>query len=165
VPPDDPDSNFRMANQTLLSKLSLSDDQIHPMGCDQDPERSAAHYEQLLRQFFKGAQPRFDLILLGLGSEGHTASLFPGSHLLHEQERWVAAEFVEAKEAWRCTLTPPALNAARTVVFLVQGEAKAEAVLQVIKGDHQPDQWPAQIIEPTEGELHWFMDEAAAGLL
>ncbi|MFP3854594.1 MAG: 6-phosphogluconolactonase, partial [Anaerolineales bacterium] len=101
-------------------------------------------------------------VLLGLGADGHTASLFPGTELLNEPERWFAAEFVDKIGGWRTTLTPVAINAARSVAFLVEGKSKAETVQQVIEGDHNPEQWPAQIVEPTDGELHWFMDEAAA---
>lgn len=165
VPADDPMSNFRMAYNTLLSRFPIPDDQVHVIRCEDNPKQSAADYENELRDFFDGDEPKFDVVLLGLGANGHTASLFPGSELLEEKERWVAAEFVDEIGAWRATLTPPAINAAHSVVFLVQGKEKAEAVQQIIEGDHNPNEWPAQIVEPEAGELHWFLDEAAALML
>lgn len=165
VPADDPKSNFRMAKQSLLADLAVPEDHIHPIRCAAEPEAGAAEYERELRRFFDGEQRRLDLVLLGLGSNSHTASLFPGSPLLAERKHWVGAEFVEEVGGWRATLTPPAINMARTVAFLVQGESKAEAVNNVIQGPHDPARWPAQIVEPADGELHWFVDEAAARLL
>lgn len=166
VPPDDPMSNYRMAHTTFLSRVPIPDDQVHPIRCEGDAKQGAAEYEQILRTHFTTAQrPRFDLVLLGLGPDGHTASLFPGSELLGEQERWVAAEFVEDIGDWRVTLTPPAINAAAHVAFVVQGKEKAEAVHRVIIGADEPSQWPAQIVAPDDGQLHWFLDEAAAMML
>lgn len=166
VPPDDPMSNYRMAHASWLARSAIPDGQIHPIRCEGDAKRGAAEYEQILRSHFaEQDQPRFDLVFLGLGSDGHTASLFPGSQLLAEEERWVAAEFVEEPGGWRVTLAPAAINAARSIAFLVEGKGKSEAVRRVIAGEHDPSNWPAQIVEPSDGQLHWFIDEAAATLL
>lgn len=164
VPPDHPQSNYRMAKETLLDDLGLGSSQVFRMSCEKAPEAGAKRYEEMLRERFpSAAAPRFDLILLGLGADAHTASLFPGSKLLQERERWVAAEKVASLNSWRMTLTPLAINGARQVLFLVQGESKTDAVYEVIVGAHGPRQFPAQSIEPEDGELHWFLDEAAAG--
>lgn len=166
VPPDDPMSNYRMAHGSWLGASVIPGDQIHPLRCEGEAKRGAAEYEEILRAHFPGREwPRFDLIFLGLGSDGHTASLFPGSQLIDEDRRWVAAEFAESIGGWRATLTPMAINAARNVAFLVEGKEKSEAVRRVIVGEHDPSHWPAQIVEPSEGQLHWFLDEAAAILL
>ena len=166
VPPDDPMNNYRMAHTTFLSRVPIPDDQIHPIRCEGDAKQGAADYERILRAHFAPAElPQFDLVLLGLGADGHTASLFPGSELLDEQERWVAAEFVEDIGGWRVTLTAPAINAAEHVAFIVQGKEKSEAVHRVIIGEDSPKEWPAQLIAPDEGQLHWFLDEAAAMML
>lgn len=166
VPLDDRASNFRMASESLLAPLPAGTFEAHPIECGGNAPAAAETYEGLLRLAFpSAARPRFDLVLLGLGDDGHTASLFPGSPWLAEAERWVAAEHVDELRAWRVSLTPPAINAARTVVFLVQGEAKADAVRQVMRAAHDPVRRPAQIVEPLDGELHWFLDEAAASRL
>jgi 6-phosphogluconolactonase len=163
VPLDDPESNYRMAAETLLEPLGLVSEQVHPIRCGKDVEHAANQYELELHKAFPDRQlPRFDLVLLGLGSEGHTASLFPGSALIADSERWVGATHVKALDAWRVSLTPAAINAAANVAFLVQGADKADAVWQVITGDHNPSQWPAQAIEPTDGNLYWFLDDGAA---
>jgi 6-phosphogluconolactonase len=106
--------------------------------------------------------PRFDLILLGMGDDGHTASLFPGTRVIHEQRRWVLAHYVEKLDAWRITLTPATINAAADVTFVVTGSAKAERLRQVLTGPYQPDTLPAQIVSPDPGRLRWLLDEAAA---
>ncbi|MBI5929798.1 MAG: 6-phosphogluconolactonase [Chloroflexi bacterium] len=165
VPPDHPDSNYRMARETLLQYVPLLPENIHPMHGDIDPAQASAEYEQQLRIFFGNSLPEFDLILLGMGDDGHTASLFPGTAAVHEQNRWVIGHFVEKLDTWRLTLTPPALNAATNVAFLVAGQAKAERLHEVLKGLYQPDVLPAQIIQPTAGHLFWMVDEEAASLL
>jgi 6-phosphogluconolactonase len=109
--------------------------------------------------------PRFDLILLGMGDDGHTASLFPGAAAIREQRRWVVADYVEKLGAWRVTLTPPVINAAADVMFLVSGLGKAEQLRQVLGEPHQPDRLPAQIVRPARGRLRWLVDAAAATLL
>lgn len=179
VPPDHPDSNYRMAREELLERAPISVDNVHRIHAEEpDAAMAAAEYEATLSAAFHLAPPssgdlphaqktapRFDLVLLGLGPEGHTASLFPGSPALHDGARWVAAPWVEKLAAHRITLTPRALNAAAQIVFLVAGDDKAPAVREVLEGDAAPDLYPARAIRPEHGELLWLLDRAAAGLL
>ena len=166
VPPDDEQSNYRMAREALLERVPISPGQIHRMPAElPDPRAAADAYEATLRRFFAlspGGWPRFDLIHLGMGTEGHTASLFPGSPVLGERERLVAAPFVEQLGAHRITLTPPAINAAREVQFLVAGAEKAAIVRRVLREPRDPSELPAQVVAPTEGRLVWLLDAAAA---
>ena len=166
VPPDHPDSNFRMAREAMLDAVPVPPENIHRVPAEEpDAQRAAAEYEAALRSFFalaSGEIPRFDLILLGLGKEGHTASLFPQSEVLHERERLVAAPWVEAQKTFRVTLTPPVLNHARRAMFLVSGEDKAEALRAVLEGPREPERYPAQIVE---GNRLWMVDRSAARLL
>jgi 6-phosphogluconolactonase len=166
VPPDHPDSNFRMAREAMLDAVPVPPENIHRVPSQEpDAQRAAAEYEAALRSFFAlaaGEFPRFDLILLGLGKEGHTASLFPESEVLHERERLVAALWVEAQKKFRITLTPPVLNHARRAMFLVSGEEKAEALRAVLEGPREPERYPAQIVE---GNRLWMVDRSAARLL
>jgi len=163
VPADHPDSNYRLARESLLDHVPLPAANVHRIPSEQPPEQAAALYEQTLRTFFTGnTTPRFDLILLGMGEDGHTASLFPGATTLHEQQRWVAACYVDRLHAWRVTLTPVALNAAAHVIFLVTGISKAGRLQQVLTGPYQPDRLPAQVVRPTHGHLLWLVDRAAA---
>lgn len=167
VPPEDPESNYGMAQQALLAHVPIPEENVHRMRGELPPVEAAADYEDLLRAFFgelPGARPRFDLLLQGLGSDGHTASLFPHSAALDERARWVAAPFVPRLGAWRITLTPPAINAAGQVIFLVDGAGKAEALRAVLRGPYRPHELPAQLIRPA-GELAWMVDAAAAALL
>lgn len=162
VPPDHPDSNYRMARETLLDVVSVPAGNIHRMhGEEADAARAAAGYEAELRAFFSG-QPRFDLVLLGLGADAHTASLFPGSEAVREHERWVVAPWVEKLASWRLTLTPAVFDRAGAVIFLVQGEEKAEALRAVLEGERDPDRYPAQAVRPESGDLLWLVDDAAA---
>ena len=168
VPPDDPESNFAMANRTMLSKLALKPDQVHRMRGEEEPARAAKAYEEELRKHFGGADgefPRFDLIMLGLGDNRHTASLFPGDSALHETQRMVVAVEVDAAPRKRLTLTPPVINNAQRVMFLVAGQGKAAAVKDVLEGPRDPDRFPAQIVAPHDGEVIWMLDTAAASLL
>jgi 6-phosphogluconolactonase len=166
VPPDHPDSNFRMAREAMLDAVPVPPENIHRVRAEEpDAQRAAAEYEAALRSFFAPASgdfPRFDLILLGLGKEGHTASLFPESEVLHERERLVAAPWVEAQKTFRITLTPPVLNHARRAMFLVSGEEKADALRAVLEGPREPERYPAQIVE---GDRLWMVDRSAARLL
>jgi 6-phosphogluconolactonase len=164
VPPDHADSNYKMAVDTLLSHVPLLPDHIYRMKGEIEPTEAAAAYEQLLKTFFAD-DPHFDLILLGMGDDGHTASLFPGTAAVHETQRWVLAHYVQKVSMWRLTLTPPMINAARTVTFQVAGAGKAERLRQVLKGPYQPGQLPSQIVNPVDGELVWMLDKAAAALL
>ncbi len=169
VPPDHPDSNYRMANEAMLSRVPIPPKNVHRiMAENPDSGKAAGEYAEELRQFFQpaaGQFPRFDLILLGMGPDGHTASLFPGTDAVREQKKLVAAPWVEKFRAHRITLTPPVLNNATCVIFLVSGEEKAETLREVLQGDYQPDRLPAQLIRPTHGRLIWLVDRAAARLL
>jgi len=165
VPPDHPDSNYRMVNEAMFSRVSIPQQNIHRIPAENPVAEDAAKaYENDLRNFFGEAIPAFDLIFLGLGEEGHTASIFPGSEVLSETERLVAAPFVEKLNSYRITLTLPVLNNGKSVVFLVTGASKAEILREVIKTDKKPDLCPAQAISPTNGAVSWLVDKAAARL-
>ena len=164
VPPDQPDSNYGMACQTLLSKVNVPEANVHRIKGELDPDQAALEYEAELRRVFEPALPFpcFDLILLGMGAEGHTASLFPGTAAIHEQARWVVAHSVEQLKTNRVTLTPPVLNQAAHVIFMVVGADKASALQAVLYGEYDPDRYPAQIVSPTNGQLTWLIDRAAS---
>jgi len=163
VPPDHPESNYRMAREAMLDAVPVPPENVHRIRAEEpDAHRAAAEYEATLEDW-----PSFDLSLLGLGKDGHTASLFPGSPAIHERERLVVAPWVESLRSFRITFTPPMLNHARRTVFLVSGEEKAEALHAVfeggrIEGERQPDTYPAQVVE---GNVLWMVDRAAARLL
>jgi 6-phosphogluconolactonase len=161
VPPDDPRSNAHMAHQALLDRVPIPPDQIHPIRCNQNPQQAAEEYESLLRDFFAGRSPCFDLILLGLGENGHTASIFPGTLAVEEQKRWVTAVFVAEQAMWRITMTPLLINHAAMVAFLVAGTAKARVLQRVLGGPFESYDLPAQLIQPVSGGLDWIVDEAA----
>lgn len=164
VPPDHPDSNYGMARLALLDHVPLLPENIHRMAGEKEPQQAAAGYEEELRAFFEArrlSSPCFDLVLLGMGEDGHTASLFPGTAAVREQERWVVAHLVAALKARRITLTPVILNQAAQTTFLVSGAGKAERLRQVLEGPAQPEQLPAQAIHPQNGRLTWLVDEAA----
>jgi len=169
VGPDHPDSNFRMANEAMISKSPLKPEQVTRIkGEYPDAEHAAREYELAIRSYFKladGEFPRFDLVLLGLGSEGHTASLFPGTRALHEKQRIAVSNWVGKLLAERITLTPPAINNAAHVIFMVTGADKAPALTAVLERVYEPDQLPAQLIRPGNGTLLWLVDTAAGGLL
>jgi 6-phosphogluconolactonase len=169
VPPGDPQSNFGMAHDELLSKVPLPADNIHRVRAEKpDAERAAREYEWSLRSAFnldEGQVPRFDLVLMGLGPDAHTASLFPGSDAVRERTRLVVAPWVSAQSSFRITMTLPVFNRAACALFVVSGEEKAEALRSVLEGDLQPDRFPAQGVRPEEGRLLWFGDRAAARLL
>jgi 6-phosphogluconolactonase len=159
VPPDDPQSNYRMAREALLDRVPIPEQNIHRIRGEDEPERAAAEYERTLRT---PSSDRLDLVLLGLGEDGHTASLFPGQAAVHETSRWVVAVLAPDKKLWRVTLTPAILNQARNLTFVVSGASKAARLQQVIEGPFVPDQLPAQAIRPSHGRLTWMVDEAAA---
>ncbi|HYY69997.1 MAG TPA: 6-phosphogluconolactonase [Terriglobales bacterium] len=164
VPPDHPESNYGLAKRELLSKVPVRRECVHRMKGEEEPERAAADYEQELRRVFRDvALPRFDLMILGLGANGHTASLFPGSSALNETRRWTVASYVEELKAYRLTFTFPVINAARHVVFVISGKEKAPALRQVLRGGGAPV--PAERVHPVEGKLIWFVEEAAAAEL
>jgi 6-phosphogluconolactonase len=163
VPPDHAESNYRMANEALLSRVSLPSKNIHRMNGVGDAVANARLYEDEIRTFFNDAAwPRFDLILLGMGDDGHTASLFPGTEVLDEREAWVAGIWVEKLGAYRITLSVPAINHAAHIVFLVTGENKAERLAEVLEAKHSPSRLPAQLIKPLDGTLWWLADRAAS---
>lgn len=169
VPPDHKDSNYRMAHETLLSKVGVLADHVFRIKAEEENASAAAdEYEKTLREFFhlkKGQFPRFDLVLLGMGSEGHAASLFPGTGALHEENRLVVSTWIGKLLTDRITLTPPVLNNAARVVFLIQGEDKAPALKAVLEGPYDPDQLPAQLIRPRRGKLLWLIEQSAGRLL
>jgi len=162
VPPTDPRSNFRMAHETLLTNVPIPIANIHPVCNDLSPADSAVHYEAQLRIFFGKQPPAFDLILLGLGDNAHTASLFPHTSVLNETERWVAEVYIPESEMARVTLTAPIINQASQVVFLVCGADKAPALRNVLEGTYQPHELPAQLIRPNGAHPTWLVDKAAA---
>jgi 6-phosphogluconolactonase len=168
VPPDHPESNFRMAEEILLSHVPVPPNQVFRLKGELPAEEAAAQYEAVLLEQFglsPGEIPRFDLILLGLGADGHTASLFPGSPAVTESRKLVAAPWIESLQAYRVTLTPPVLNAAKQVVFLVSGHEKAKALQAVLEGPSDPVRYPAQVVNPVVGHALWFVKRDAAGLL
>ncbi len=164
VPPDDAESNFLMAQQVLLSKIAIPTHQIHRMPADQTDRDAASYAYTIEMQQTIGSEgvPSFDLIQLGMGPEGHTASLFPHQPSLHEQQRLVMPVTVPKPPPPRLTFTPRLLNAASHVLFLVTGAEKQDAVKAVLEGEYQPDEYPAQIVQPTKGEVTWMLDTAAA---
>jgi 6-phosphogluconolactonase len=169
VGPDHPDSNFRMANEAMISKSPLKPEQVTRIkGEYPNAEQAAREYKLSIRSYFKltdGEFPRFDLVLLGMGSDGHTASLFPGAKALHEKRRIAVSNWVGKLLAERITLTPPAINHAAHVIFMVTGAGKAPALTAVLERVYEPDQLPAQLIRPANGTLLWLVDTAAGGLL
>lgn len=169
VPPTDPDSNYHMAEETMLSKIPVAAGNVFRMAAENPDAAAAAEaYEQTLRKFFAletGQFPRFDLILLGMGPDGHTASLFPGTAALQEKSRLVVANWVDKLKASRLSLTLPVLNAAACVTFLVSGMDKAAALHAVLEGDAPGEQYPSKLIRPVDGKLIWLVDRAAASAL
>ena len=161
VPPDHPESNYRMANEAMLSHVPVSRDDVHRvMSENPDAAEAAEDYEQTVLRIVPGKPSRFDLILLGVGTDGHTASIFSGSEVLHETKRLVAAPWVEKLKSYRITMTLPVINKAASVVFLVSGAEKAEIVKEMAQG---PKRYPAQEVRPAE--LRWLLDREAASKL
>lgn len=168
VPPDHGDSNYRMTREFLLDHVPIPPANVHRMPGEIDPVEAAARYEGELRVFFAPhgeALPVFDFILLGLGEDGHTASLFPETRAIRELSRWVVGHHVDAQKGWRITLTPPVINAARTVVFIAAGAGKAAVLKEILEGPFRPDTLPAQIVRPAGGTLLWMLDREAAAQL
>lgn len=165
VPPDDDDSNYHMARLSFLDHVPIPVGNIHRMHGEIEPELAAKAYEDALRDFFTRRgdnRPRFDLVLLGMGAEGHTASLFHGSPALTAEDRWVMAPYVEPLGAHRLTLTAKAINAASRVYFLVGGSAKAEALARAIRAPTSEEEaLPVHAIHP-QGEVRWYIDQSAA---
>ena len=169
VSPNDPDSNYRMAEETMLSKIPVAAGNVFRIAAENPDAAAAAEaYEQTLRKFFaleSGRFPRFDLILLGMGPDGHTASLFPSTAALQEKSRLVVANWVDKLKASRLTLTLPVLNAARCVAFLVSGTDKASVLRAVLEENVPAEQYPSKLVRPSDGKLIWLVDRAAASEL
>ena len=168
VAPTDPESNFRMTKEALLSKVPLPPEDVFRMEGELDPEEAASRYESTLRNTLRleGAEsPAFDLVLLGMGDDGHTASLFPHTQALHEIGRLVVANHVPQKETWRITLTWPVINQGREVAFLIEGAAKTDVLAEVLTGPYEPERLPSQLIRPANGKLRFLLDDIAAAKL
>lgn len=169
VPPDHPDSNYGVARSLLLEKVPLPSDHVIRIEGELDPNEAAARYESALRAQFalEGAEiPIFDMLQLGMGNDGHCASLFPHTEALHEMTRLAVANHVpQQKQSWRVTLTRPVINAARDVFFLIDGAAKADPLGRVLQGPYDPETLPSQLIQPENGRLLFLLDTAAAAQL
>lgn len=168
VPPSHAESNYRMTQEALLSKVPMDPARIFRMHGELEPEAAAARYESAIRNSFRleGAElPRFDLVQLGMGDDGHTASLFPHTDAINELGRLVVANHVPQKDVWRVTLTWPVINNAAQVFFLLEGAAKAQVLHDVLLGPYDPDQMPAQLIRPSSGVLSFLLDKSAAAEL
>ncbi len=165
VPLSNSESNAGMAHQTMLDTLPVPKNQIFPMNGAIRPDIAALQYEEILQDFFRGRSPKFDLILLGLGADAHTASIFPGVQLSEKRMTWVKEVFVPKLDTYRITLTPQLINQAACIAFLAYGKDKADALYHVLEDEYLPDQYPAQLIKPEDGEVHWFVDNEAASRL
>jgi len=162
VPFTDERNNARMTYENLLNKVPVVPEQVHVMRTDIAPEASALAYEKILSEYFGDTGKSFDLVLSGMGDDGHTLSLFPGTAVIHEQKANVKAFYLEPQQMYRITLTAPVVNRAGKIIFLAFGAGKAHALKEVLEGAPNPDLYPSQVIQPLSGELHWFVDEAAA---
>lgn len=165
VPFEHPDNNGWMAKQALFDPLNIDDTKIFYIGTSLSPEHDAANYTDAVFTYFGERQPKFDLVLLGLGDNAHTASLFPNTDVLQEEKAIVRSVFLKEQHQYRITMTAPLINEAHKIAFLVYGKSKAVAVQQVIKGNSNIDLYPAQLIQPLDGTVNWFMDKAAASLV
>jgi 6-phosphogluconolactonase len=165
VPFNDERNNAKMAFETLIMRVSVPESQVHIMRTDIEPQASAGAYNLLLHQYFIGKEKSFDLVLLGLGEDAHTLSLFPGEDTLHEKNKWAVPVYLQKQDMYRITLTPPIVNNAACIFFIVGGEGKSQALKNVLEGPFEPDRYPAQIIRPLNGELVWLVDIAAAARL
>lgn len=166
VPPEDAESNYRMAREALLDHVAVPAANVHRIRGEDPPASAASRYDADLRRLLRTSGGRLDLVLLGLGQEGHTASLFPGGAAVRESRRWVVAEYVPAVSSWRVTQTLVPINAAAEVLFLVSGGRKADVVRRVLEGPAGPGrELPAQAVAPSQGSVHWVIDAAAAAEL
>lgn len=165
VPFEDSRNNAKMCYDELLDKVPVKAENIHIMRTDITPQESAAEYEKIVKAYFEGSETTFDFVLLGMGDDGHTLSLFPGTEVIHGQDALATSFFLQTQDMYRITLTAPVVNNAACVAFLAAGAGKAEVLKQVLKGEKNVDLYPSQIIQPVKGQLHWFVDEAAAALL
>lgn len=165
VPFNDERNNARMGFEKLLNHVPVPADQIYRMNGDIAPQKSADEYEKILNRHFGEQEPSFDLILLGMGADGHTASIFPESEAVHEQNRLVTTGYNKKQETYRVTFTAPLINKARHIFFAVFGDEKAETLRRVLEGDYNPENLPAQLVTPGQGDITWFLDEKSAKLL
>ncbi|MBI5747322.1 MAG: 6-phosphogluconolactonase [Nitrospirae bacterium] len=168
VPPDHPDSNYKMAYDTLISKIPIPKENVYRMPAERsDHVEAALEYEKRMRMFFGlsgDGWPRFDFVLLGIGADGHTASLFPGSSALAEKKQWVAATYIEKLKVYRLTLTPEVFNCSAQVIFMAAGKEKAPVMKDLFMVERRSNRYPFQEIRPHEGELIFFLDQAACSL-
>jgi len=164
VPANNSLSNQFMARQSLLDHISIPEVNIHPITYEISPRKAAEEYEKVLQITF-GDRPQFDVVLLGLGDNGHTASLFPATDVLNIQDHWVSEVYVAEQNLYRVTLTAPILNQATTIIFLVAGSTKAQVIKEVLEGSQDNKRLPALLIKPVNGELYWLLDQQAAALL
>ena len=162
VPIEDEQSNAGMAYDTLLGHVYTPEDQIHVWRTDLEPDAAAHNYADMLHTYFGDSGLTFDLVLLGMGDDGHTLSLFPGTEVVHEQTVWTKAFFLDGQNMHRLTLTAPIVNRSACVLFLVAGPKKAQPLREVLEGKYQPETYPVQVIKPSAGELIWMVDEKAA---
>jgi 6-phosphogluconolactonase len=162
VPEDDPRSNALMSRRTLLDLVPIPPKNIHPIHCYQSPQKAALIYERELRDFFSSQNPNFHLVLLGLGEDGHTASLFPRTPVLNDKERWVAEVYIPELDMHRVTFTASFINQASQVVFLASGLDKADVLKKVLEGPYQPHELPAQLIRPNGAHPLWLVDKASS---
>lgn len=164
VPPESPDSNYRMAAEALLNRAGIPAQNVHRMHGEDDPLQAAADYAALVLELL-GDMPRFDLVMLGMGADGHTASLFPGTDPHTDEEQLVRAPYVEKLAAQRITFTPAVINGARHVLVATEGLSKAPALYAVLEGPYEPEVHPIQVLAPRDGRLSWYVDKAAAAEL
>jgi 6-phosphogluconolactonase len=162
VPAEDLRNNALMARETLLNHVPIPPENIHPILCDQSPQQAAIQYEKELKDFFSSQNPNFHLVLLGLGENGHTASLFPHTAVLNETVKWVSEVYIKEQDMYRVTFTAPFINQASQVVFLVSGAEKAMVLEEVLEGSYRPHELPAQLIRPNGNQLIWLVDRAAS---
>ncbi|MDP4283297.1 MAG: 6-phosphogluconolactonase [Bacteroidota bacterium] len=162
VPFNDERNNARMAFELLIDHINIPATQVHIIRTDIEPNFAVDQYRKMLHTFFDNTSRSFDLVLLGMGDDGHTLSLFPNAPIIAEHKRWVNTVFLKAQEMYRITLMPVLVNRASKIAFMVDGAKKSNILQQVLEGDYNPSKLPSQIIKPIEGELHWFLDEAAA---
>jgi 6-phosphogluconolactonase len=165
VPHDDPRSNIGMAREQFINNVPIPDENVHEVPYEDSAEVSAEVYGRELHSFFDSEYPEFDLIYLGLGTNGHTASLFPHTPVLKKTDPWYASVYLEDQQMYRTTLTIPAINHAKNIAFIVFGEDKSDIVKGIIEGPRQPEEWPAQYIKAENGEVHWLLDSAASARL
>lgn len=161
VPFDDDQNNAKMGYQTLLDHVPVRPDQIFRMNSEVPTEKAADEYEKQIKEHFSHREPSFDLILLGMGADGHTASIFPGSDVVNERSKWVSTGYNSEQKTHRITFTASLINKAQNIFFAVFGEGKAKTLLNVLYGDHNPELLPSQLIKPESGKLYWYIDEEA----